>query len=195
MKIKRQRAKTAPRVLPNTSLEDAPGKTERKKTPVNIRRTVDSFVDPYLEEESLCENTHCIRCGAVYLAGRWYLKEQVPTDQIRGMEIHQDLCPACSKQRDRIPGGIVKLSGTFLADHREEIFNLIHNESDKAQIVNPLERIMDVQSGLDETTITTTNEKLAQRIGRALFKAYSGEVVYQFGEDTKAARVYWHRSD
>lgn len=195
VKINRQRAKTAPRVPASTSVENAPGKTERQKTPVNIRRNVDSYVDPYLDDESLCENTRCTRCGAIYLTGRWYLKEQVPTDQISGVGVHETLCPACRKQRDRAPGGIVRLSGDFLTAHREEIFNLIHNESDKAQVVNPLERIMDIQSEADATVITTTNEKLAQRIGRALFKAYSGKVEYQFGEDTKAARVNWHRDD
>lgn len=166
---------------------------QRTKTPVRIRRNVDSYVDPYLEDESLQENTHCTRCGAVYSAGRWYLRGQAPIEDSAGVKIHETLCPACRKQRDKAPGGIVKLSGTFVTEHREEIFNLIHNESRKAQSVNPLERIMDIQSDADETTITTTNEKLAQRIGRALHNAYSGCVEYQFGEDIKTVRVNWQR--
>ena len=92
-----------------------------------------------------------------------------------------------------MPGGVLKLTGAFITDHKVEILNLIHNQSGKAQAVNPLERIMDMQSNGGEITITTTNEKLAQRIGRALHKAYSGTVEYQFSEDTKLARVNWRR--
>lgn len=127
------------------------------------------------------------------MAGRWYLKDQVPYSKADHAEAPETMCPACRKQRDHVPGGVLKLTGAFIADHKEEILNLIHNQSDKAQAVNPLERIMDMQSSGNEMMITTTNEKLAQRIGRALHKAYSGTVEYQFGEDTKQARVNWSR--
>ena len=80
-----------------------------------------------------------------------------------------------------------------MADHIDEILNLIRNESNKAQNVNPLERVMDMQTAEKAMVITTTNEKLAQRIGRAIHKAYSGDIEYQFGGDTKLARVNWHR--
>ena len=46
-----------------------------------------------------------------------------------------------------------------------------------------------IQDGIE---ITTTNEKLAQRIGKALHKAYSGDVAYKWS-DPKIARVNWHR--
>lgn len=92
-----------------------------------------------------------------------------------------------------MPGGVLKLTGAFIREHKDEILNLIRNQTGKAQVVNPLERIMDMQSAGDEITITTTNEKLAQRIGRAIHKAYRGSIEYQFGGDTKLARVNWSR--
>jgi len=71
--------------------------------------------------------------------------------------------------------------------------NLIRNESNKAQEVNPLERIMDMQFVGSDLEITTTNEKLTQRIGKAIHKAYDGTIEYKFSEDNKLARVNWHR--
>lgn len=159
----------------------------------HIRRNIESYNDPYIDDESLPENTVCKHCGSVYTAERWYLKGQVPADKVFHTIASTTVCPACRKQSDRVPGGIVTLKGAFLSNHSEEILNLIRNESVKAQTGNPLERIMDMQSAEDEMVITTTNEKLAQRIGRAVHKAYSGEIDYQFGEDTKQARVNWHR--
>lgn len=163
------------------------------RTPIHIRRNVESYQDPYIDDESLAEFTHCKLCGNVYTAGRWYLKDQVPYSRASNGEIHETTCPACRKQRDRVPGGVIKLSGGFITDHKEEIMNLIRNQTGKAQSVNPLERIMDMESAGNQIMITTTNEKLAQRIGRAIHKAYSGSIEYQFSPDTKLARVNWTR--
>ncbi len=164
-----------------------------KQPPSRIRRNVADYDDPYINEESPPENTVCKQCGSVYTADRWYLKGQVPVEKVFRPVVGTTVCPACKKQGDRVAGGIVTLRGGFLTDHSEEILNLIRNETVKAQTANPLERIMDMQSTADELVITTTNEKLAQRIGRAIHKAYSGEIDYQFGEDNKQARVNWHR--
>lgn len=163
------------------------------KPPSRIRRNIESYNDPYIDDESLPENTVCKHCGSVHAADRWYLKGQVPADKVFHAVASTTVCPACRKQADRVPGGVVTLTGAFLTGHSEEILNLIRNESVKAQTGNPLERIMDMQSAGDEMVITTTNEKLAQRIGRAVHKAYSGEIAYQFVEDTKLARVNWRR--
>lgn len=162
------------------------------KTPIHIRRNVESYTDPYITDECLPENTECKRCGSVYAAGRWYLKDQAPEMKSEA-PVHQTICPACRKQQDKLPGGVLTLSGTFIARHKDEILNLVRNQSSKAQNVNPLERIIDLESSDDEITVITTNEKLAQRIGRALHRAYDGEIEYQFGEDTKLARVNWRR--
>jgi len=103
------------------------------------------------------------------------------------------LCPACQKLRDRQPGGIVTLSGEFVPQHQEEILSLIRNEDTRARNVNPLERVMEIQEEDGQIVVTTTNEKLAQRLGRALFRAYKGHVEYHWISDSKQARVRWAR--
>lgn len=104
------------------------------------------------------------------------------------------VCPSCARQREGVPSGYVHLSGAFLAAHREELERLLHNEAARAAEDNPLARIMERKA--DEGggwTVTTTTERLAQRLGHALEKAFDGEVRYDFSHENKLARVYWRR--
>lgn len=162
------------------------------RVPVNIRNNVQSYEDPYIEEESLEEHSYCRQCGSVYMAGRWYLSNQVEEKKQDGPDV---LCPACRKLRDKVPSGVLKITGSFVRNHKEEIINLIRNETGKAAHGNPLERVMSMESDSEGMHITTTNEKLAQKIGRALHKAYRGKVEYKWSADNRLARVNWHRDD
>jgi hypothetical protein len=59
---------------------------------------------------------------------------------------------------------------------------------------NPLSQITDWRD-LDAGSllIATSTEHLAQRLGRALEKAYHGKVHYGFSHENKMAHVWWHR--
>jgi pyridoxine/pyridoxamine 5'-phosphate oxidase len=73
--------------------------------------------------------------------------------------------------------------------------NLIRNEEERARGLNPLERVIAVkENGHGGIVISTTNEKLAQRIGRSVKKAFHGEVAYHWSHDTKLVRVEWERA-
>ena len=50
------------------------------------------------------------------------------------------------------------------------------------------------ETGYGGIVVSTTNEKLAQRIGRAIKKAFRGNVTYQWSHDNKLARVDWQRA-
>ncbi len=160
------------------------------------RKAIDTSEDPYLAdlEEKDRDMAICTECRAVYHNKRWYLDESLYERAAGLKETYRTLCPACRKIRDRFPGGIVTLSGDFLKEHREEIMNLIRNEEKEAMGKNPLERIIEIRE-IEEgkMEITTTNEKLAQRIGRSLEKAYEGSVEYKWSEDVKLLRVWWER--
>jgi NMD protein affecting ribosome stability and mRNA decay len=164
------------------------------KEPVHIRRNVEAFEDPYKDEEHLPERSVCRRCGDIYMSGRWYNPDQVPDRPNHTQhEANMVNCPACRKLRDHLPSGVLRLTGQFVMDHREEILNLIRNQAHKADSVNPMERVMTIEAQPDGMELTTTNEKLAQRIGRAMHKAYSGALEYKWSEDNRLARVNWHR--
>jgi hypothetical protein len=106
---------------------------------------------------------------------------------------HRVLCPACRKAEERDPGGIVRLSGDYWLQHRDEILNLIRNEEKKAMGINPVERILRIDEEDGHLVIQTTNEKLAQRLGRALHRACHGDVEYKWSNETKLVRVEWRR--
>ncbi|MBI3814529.1 MAG: hypothetical protein HY279_08710 [Nitrospinae bacterium] len=103
------------------------------------------------------------------------------------------MCPACLKIRDNFPGGVVTLKGDFLKSHEDEILNLVRNEGERSLRDNPLERIMAINKIKGGIEIQTTNEKLAQKIGKAVYKAYSGELEYKWSEQNKFVRVNWSR--
>lgn len=85
------------------------------------------------------------------------------------------------------------MSGSFLKEHRTEILSLIEHESKKAREDNPLSRIMNRRDSEGQMVIETTTEHLAQRLGHAIKKAYSGDVSYDFSHENKVARINWHR--
>jgi hypothetical protein len=61
--------------------------------------------------------------------------------------------------------------------------------------INPLERIISISEEDGKIEIATTDEKLAQRIGRELRKACGGALVFRWSEDSKLLRVSWSRQE
>ena len=168
-------------------------KASHKGEPSRIRRNVQQYGDPYISKLNQGERAVCTRCHAVYQRRHWLFDENLYQQSAAQPETRKVVCPACHKISDNYAQGEVVLRGAFLEAHREEIMHLISNEEERAKGLNPLERIVRITESGGALTVTTTNEKLAQRIGRALQKAYHGEVSYRWSEDTKYAHVEWAR--
>jgi len=165
----------------------------KKMQTMSKRKSMDTAGDPYLIKMANSEMALCKRCHAIYYNKRWYLDEELYQKKSLLKETEKILCPACRKIKDKFPGGVVTLSGDFLHEHKEEIMNLIKNEEERAKGFNPLERIMEVTKIKRGMEITTTNEKLAQRIARSLERAYQGSVEYKWSSGTKLLRAEWER--
>lgn len=164
----------------------------RDQSTPRIRKNIEDFGDPYMHSQEPHGDAQCRECSAVYHNQRWYLPECLPPD-LKNHKLSHVVCPACRKIADGVPGGVLKLSGRFLELHRDDILHLLHNEENAARQSNPLERIMSVETNGTSTVVQTTNEKLAQRLGKAVHRAYGGELDYKWSEDTKLARVTWRR--
>jgi hypothetical protein len=149
--------------------------------------TTDTYLPMGTQGVAICEG-----CQAAYRNKRWY----VNGDLIKaGTVTIKVVCPACLKIRDNFPGGIVTLAGDYVLPHKKEIMRLVKNEEDRARGFNPLERVMSIkENGRGSIVINTTNEKLAQRLGRAIKKAFHGEVSYRWSHDNKLVRVDWVRA-
>jgi NMD protein affecting ribosome stability and mRNA decay len=151
--------------------------------------------DMYLPRGASQKVSVCEECYAVYRNKRWYADPALYEKMKKNPETLDVVCPACLKIHDNFPGGIVTLRGGYLEEHKQEVMNLIRNEEDRARGFNPLERVMSIQEKeAGKLVVSTTNEKLAQRIGKAIKKAFHGAVSYNWSHDNKLVRVNWERA-
>ena len=149
--------------------------------------------DAYWNKAQPRDHAHCRQCRAIYHNKHWFFDEGKLKELAKAKKTEAVLCPACEKVRDHFASGYVKLSGHFLTAHREEILNLIRNEEKKAMGLNPLERIIEIEGNGHGLVVSTTHERLAQRLGKSLKRAFSGEVEYRWSRGEKMARVSWNR--
>lgn len=157
------------------------------------RKAMNSQKDPYLSKTSPEDMSSCSKCGAIYHDKRWTHRDDFHGKATDVKTQAHILCPACQKIKDRFARGFVTIHGEFVKSHHDEIMNLVRNKEALASHINPLEQIMEVKETAGTIEITTTTEKLAQRIGRVLEKSFSGDVEYKWSSDTKLARVIWTR--
>lgn len=151
--------------------------------------------DSYLPRGSAQRVSLCESCHSVYRHKRWYADHEMYESVRSDPKTVQTACPACLKIRDNFPGGIITLKGSYVITHKQDLLNLIRNEEERARGFNPLERVMSVrENGFGKLIVSTTNEKLAQRLGRAIKKAFHGEVSYTWSHDNKLVRVEWERA-
>lgn len=145
--------------------------------------------NPYQEDKKYAEPTMCPRCGLQYHQGRWQSLHTEPEGKAQSSH-----CPACRRELDRYPDGVVRLRGAYLARHRDEILSIARNQASAAAEKRPLQRIMWIEAQDGETEIATTNGHLAVRIGRAIEQACKGTLDVKHGQGAHLVRVYWERN-
>jgi NMD protein affecting ribosome stability and mRNA decay len=169
---------------------------KKRYSNVTFTKRVDHEAGRHHTPRAPSELEKCESCGAVYFKRRWVLAGTMPQLAVRKREhpTKLTLCPACKRQQEGLPAGFVYLEGVFIQSHRDQIEGLLRNEAERAMEDNPLGRIMNLQEDSDgRLVVRTTTEHLAERLGQALEKAFSGEVRYDFSHENKLARVYWRR--
>ena len=159
-------------------------------TPKNPSRADKMFsqgrIDPYERKKKLPDPTRCPSCGALYVEGRWTWRKA-------NQKVQEELCPACLRIKDRVPAGVLHLSGTFFEAHRAEIENLVNNQEKLEKERHPLERLMGMKVEDGSLRIETTGIHLARRIGDALNNAYQGKMDLEYLEGQRKVRVNWER--
>lgn len=147
--------------------------------------------DPYAMLKAPKGPAMCRKCRAIYANKRWSFNNAVARALAASPDTQKLVCPACQKIRDDYPEGIVTLTWSNLKAHEAEIRGLISNVESRAMSVNPLERVMKVVRRRKDLEVQTTNDRLAQRIGRELVRAYKGKVTCNWAHRDMLARVAW----
>jgi NMD protein affecting ribosome stability and mRNA decay len=142
--------------------------------------------DPYKSKSKPPEPTVCPDCGAIFHHGRWQWGAGPA-------QAHEELCPACQRIRDEVPGGFLTLKGEFFAAHKDEIMNLVHNVEERAKKEHPIERIMGIEESEDGVLITFTDAHLTRGVGEAIHHAFKGELDFHYTEEDASLRVNWAR--
>jgi len=147
--------------------------------------------DPYAMLKAPKGPVICRKCQAIYANKRWHIDEAEALKLAASPRTQKLVCPSCQKIRDDYPEGIVTLKWSALRDHEPEIRGLIGNVEARALSVNPLQRVMKVVRRSKDLEVQTTNDRLAQRIGRELVRAYKGKVTCRWAHRDMLARVTW----
>ena len=130
------------------------------------------------------ESAVCSQCGAPF-SEKSRVRNASP-DNFNGM-----ICPACMRIANRYPAGFVEVKGPFLEEYPDEVLGLICETAVQATEEHPLERIMAVIHDNKGIVITTTGTIIAQRIGEAVARTYSGNLRVQNADDEEFIRVFW----
>jgi hypothetical protein len=145
-------------------------------------------MDPYRDTGKLQEPTTCPDCHASVHGGRWTW--QTP---VAGAEEHR--CPACQRIHDRVPAGEIRLDGSFLAEHEDEILRLVNHTEARIKAEHPLERLIAMEKEPDrgEVVVTFTGTHVTHGVGEALRSAFGGLEDTTYPEGGSLLRIHWSR--
>jgi hypothetical protein len=141
------------------------------------------------EREKYPDDTVCPECGAVFLKGKWTWAKPLRKD-----DVSSPLCPACQQIKDDHAGGVLTLSGSFVAAHREDILNRLRNIEETEKRDHPLQRIMAIVDKGAGIEVRATSEHLVARMGKALESDFNGVLELSFVPDENFARAHWRRN-
>jgi NMD protein affecting ribosome stability and mRNA decay len=148
--------------------------------------------DPYQPAEGQ-EAAVCTQCHALYRSKRWSFDAAL-YERLAGTDkVREVVCPTCRKINDHFPEGILTLSGEFFSQHQEEIVRLLEKEAGRVAQRSVADRIIQKIPEGDKLVVETTSEKMAQHLGRSVYKAYKGDLNFRWGEVERFVRVYWSR--
>jgi hypothetical protein len=169
---------------------------KRKYTNATFTKRVDHQAGRHRPARGMREPAVCKDCGSIYVNRRWTSGNSALLNELSqpSQPPQMTTCPACQQKATGEPRGFVYLDGEFVDANLKEIQRLLRNESERAEEDNPLARILKWKYGeTHNLAVSTTTEHLAQRLGRALEKAFGGNTHYDFSHENKLARVSWKR--
>jgi len=136
----------------------------------------------------------CPRCGAVYDGHKWVPEpDDELVKQVKKKSAKSELCPGDLRLEKGQVEGVVTLKGSFMREHKDDILNLIGRVERNGRSRNVAARVYEMKEDDGEFSIETTDEHLAERIGKELEKAFKGDLEIKWQEKDRFVRVSWQR--
>lgn len=136
----------------------------------------------------------CPNCGAIWDGDRWVPEpDKVLLEEFSKRERVTELCPGDLRIQKRQVEGVVTLKGGFLASHIDEIKNLVGRVARDGRRRNVAARVLRTAEEDGAMVIETTDEHLAERMGKEVEKAFKGELEIKWQKKSTFARVTWRR--
>lgn len=136
----------------------------------------------------------CPRCGAVYDGHKWVPEpDDELVKQVKKKSAKSELCPGDLRLEKGQVEGVVTLKGSFMREHKEDILNLIGRVERNGRSRNVAARIYEMTEDDGGFSIETTDEHLAERIGKEVEKAFKGDLEIKWQEKDRFVRVTWQR--
>ncbi|MHB8894033.1 MAG: BCAM0308 family protein [Candidatus Geothermincolia bacterium] len=136
----------------------------------------------------------CPKCGAIWDGERWVPEpDEALRKEFEKKHHCAELCPGDLRIEKKQVEGIVTLKGKFLASHKLEINNLVGRVARDARKRNVAARILQSVEDDDTLVLETTDEHLAEKMGKEVEKAFKGALEIKWQKKDTFARVNWHR--
>lgn len=168
-------------------------KAPRKIGYEEMGKMAERSTDVYLPKGGSREVALCSKCGAFYWNKRWSTDQAELGKAREEAGTTQVVCPACQRMHDDNPAGVLTLSGEYLLQHEDDILNMIKNVEASGRGRNPLARIMEITQDNRILTVSTTDAKLAQKLGKEVHKAHKGDLQFLWSQAESFVRVNWTR--
>ncbi len=136
----------------------------------------------------------CPLCNAIHDGHRWVPE---PDETLRKSALKSNpvsaKCPGDLRIERHQVEGVVTLGGSFLDGHKSELMNLVQRVARNGRSRNVAARLLAVDDSNHKVVIETTDDHLAERIGKEVEKAFKGELAIKWQEKDHFVRVSWTR--
>lgn len=130
----------------------------------------------------------------MYDGHRWIPEpDEAVRERIGDRDLQESRCPGCTRVARKQVDGVVTLEGGFMSAHSDEIKNVISRVAKNRRGRNVNSRVLRMSEDNGRMTIETTDEHLAERIGKEVQKAFKGDLEIQWQEKDNFVRVNWRR--
>lgn len=159
-----------------------------------VRAGSKSDHSPAVARIAVQDPTVCARCAAVFARKTWRrslrrLRTAARHGAVRG------ICPACRQVASRRAYGLVRIEGSYVAVHSDELLRRIRNVAARAAYTQPERRVVEIVPRGSMLEVRTTSQKLAHRLARELAKAFRGTVSYHWSDRDGMLLAVWRRDD